>query len=338
MLICLSFSGASPPGLVEVDDGADSAALVRQAVLSFGDTLKRVTPTAPRVLSDWAIQYTEQSSSPAKKRSTRVLSRDTAIRTISGDPPDPTKNASRTLLRLVYLPNAVQIRFMHVPQFPDGMTHTLYLAADMTAADVIDVLATEVGLRKVVSVGHKTSRVDYRLQTPDGAPITPPSGILSVLAGRDGPRKVTLTVSDAWLSGAGTSTVMRTKSADRDGAAAAVTSPATASPETASRRPSGLFGLVPSVQERVASTTLQDGTASATWNRLSSLFTGGTADRGGETRQRPISVAGPSMRRRMSTAEGAAALSDGAEDLNAEFEAVTVRLSSFRCFYRSLTK
>lgn len=166
MLICLSLSGgSSPPGLVEVEDGADSAALVRQAVLSLGDTLKRVTPAAPGVLSDWAIQCTEQQGSStlrANRRSTRVVSRETAVRTILNDPPDQTNVTARSL-RLVYTPNAVQITFVHVPHIPNGTTHTLYLAADMTVADIIDVLVTEIGLRKVVLVGHKTSRVDYRL-------------------------------------------------------------------------------------------------------------------------------------------------------------------------------
>lgn len=331
MLLCLSFSGgSSPPGLVEVDDDADSAALVRQAVLSFGDMLKRVTPAAPGALSDWAIQCTETeqllANSPAKKRTTRVISRDTTVRTILGDPPDPTKDAPRSFLRLVYLPNAVRVRFMHVPQIPDGTTHTLYLAAEMTVADIIDVLTTEIGLRKVVSVGHRTSRVDYRLQTPDGALVSPPSRVLSVLAGRGGPRQVTLTVSGAWLSGAGPSTVMHTKAADRDSVPA---SSAAAPQETTGRRPRSLFGFVPGEQERAATKTLQDGTASATWNRLSSLFTSRTADRGGETLQRPIGVAGPSVRQRTLTSGGTSASSNEAEDLNAESEAGMVRLSSF---------
>jgi hypothetical protein len=94
--------------------------------------------------------------------------------------------------------------------------------------------------------------------------------------------------------------------------------------------PRSLFGFVPGEQERAATKTLQDGTASATWNRLSRHSNLQLCLTKQKYHQKSMSVVAQTVQRHRWAADGGtSASSNKAEDLNAESEAGMVRLSSF---------
>lgn len=104
-------------------------------------------------------------------------------------PPDPQKatptpqlsdfvltgHLHRPLLRLVYLPLRVNVTFLHVPEIPQDWRFALYTGAGMTAGEGVEAVVEELGIKRVVAHGAKTSRVEYALQVSDPSKGSVPS-------------------------------------------------------------------------------------------------------------------------------------------------------------------
>ena len=71
------------------------------------------------------------------------------------------------LIRLVYLPFQLEITFRHIPEIPEGFTYPWFTARETTAADVVEGLLDEHGIRKLVTQGSKSARVEYTLTVND---------------------------------------------------------------------------------------------------------------------------------------------------------------------------
>lgn len=79
-----------------------------------------------------------------------------------------TQHLQAPSLRLCYVPDAVRVEVRHIPGFAEGWHwEHLFLTADMTAAETVEAIVEELGVRKVVVQGHKTARVEYVIQMID---------------------------------------------------------------------------------------------------------------------------------------------------------------------------
>ena len=67
------------------------------------------------------------------------------------------------LVRLVFLPYRLNILFTHVPEIPEGFQYPCFACWNTTAADIIEALLDELGIRKLVTQGSKSARVEYTL-------------------------------------------------------------------------------------------------------------------------------------------------------------------------------
>lgn len=67
------------------------------------------------------------------------------------------------LLRLVYTPFQLQVTFTHMPGIPENFRYTWFISARLTAADVLEAILDEFGVRKLVTQGSKSARVEYSL-------------------------------------------------------------------------------------------------------------------------------------------------------------------------------
>lgn len=67
------------------------------------------------------------------------------------------------LIRLVYLPFRLEITLTHVPEIPENFKLVWYTGGNTTAAQVIDAVLDELGIRKIVTQGSKSARVVYSI-------------------------------------------------------------------------------------------------------------------------------------------------------------------------------
>lgn len=71
------------------------------------------------------------------------------------------------LLRLVYLPFAIEMTLARVPEIPEDFKLTWYVGGHSTTAHVLDNVLDELGIRKIVTQGSKSARVEYTLKVKD---------------------------------------------------------------------------------------------------------------------------------------------------------------------------
>ncbi len=110
-------------------------------------------------------------------------------------------------LRLVYLPLSLDIVFRHVPEIPEGFQHLWFVAAGMTAGDIIDTLIDELGIRRVVLMGTKSARVEYALELEDTTVVPVHRSITEIIKEkyiRGPPYVFVFTLSRAWFAKLGT--------------------------------------------------------------------------------------------------------------------------------------
>lgn len=157
---------------------------------------------------------------------------------------------------------SVRLRFAHIPEITDGWEDRVWFLAatrtGTTAAELVEGVCEELGIRRVVVQGSKSARVEYaiaELPLPGDpmAPMPPPPPLPGSLALPSRLSKVTkegmepptmlFTVSASWLSHLGTVAQGFSKHARR--AAPAASGAPNADPTTPSKgsRPVGMFGL-----------------------------------------------------------------------------------------------
>lgn len=81
------------------------------------------------------------------------------------------------LIRLVYLPYRVDIAFTHVPEIPEDFKLAWYVGGHMTVAQTIDAVLDELGVRKIVTQGSKSARVEYQIAVGSEGELIHFSGI-----------------------------------------------------------------------------------------------------------------------------------------------------------------
>lgn len=86
-----------------------------------------------------------------------------------------TQHLSIPLIRIVYIPLALNVIFSHIPEFPEDFQLVYYVSGNSTVEEVIECLLDELGIRKLVTEGAKKERVEYSLALGD-------NGLLSLLA------------------------------------------------------------------------------------------------------------------------------------------------------------
>jgi hypothetical protein len=67
------------------------------------------------------------------------------------------------LIRLVYLPFRLEITLTHVPEIPENFKLVWFTGGNTTAAQAIDAVLDELGIRKIVTQGSKSARVEYSI-------------------------------------------------------------------------------------------------------------------------------------------------------------------------------
>lgn len=124
---------------------------------------------------------------------------------------EPIDHLVKPMLRLVHAGSAVRVTVHNVPGVPDGSDRVVYLTSMMSTSYAIDCLIDEFGVRKVVVVGHRASRVHFALEvnSTSASPtaLAPSSRVLSELDRRNlvnEPRSLRFTVAASWLAKAGT--------------------------------------------------------------------------------------------------------------------------------------
>lgn len=123
----------------------------------------------------------------------------------------------------------LELEFYNIPAFPEGFLWRFWISAETTAAQAVETIVEELGVRKVVVHGTKTAKVEYVLQTvsdgqgtlarlcTDVVPVSPlplvaastiptSTPLVSYLLATQGqpPWKVNFTISPAWVARAGT--------------------------------------------------------------------------------------------------------------------------------------
>ncbi|PWN41049.1 hypothetical protein IE81DRAFT_315743 [Ceraceosorus guamensis] len=164
---------------------------------------------------------------------------------------------------------AVRIRFAHVPEIYDGWDgrvcflpapaalETGSVGAGSTAADLLEAVCDELGIRRVVLQGSKSARVEYGLaslpESPSSAPapVPPPAALPAhtilppLLATMPGPPLeypgLLFTISATWLSRLGTVAQGFQKHARR--APSSESPPRPFLPETRPQTKPGMLGL-----------------------------------------------------------------------------------------------
>lgn len=71
------------------------------------------------------------------------------------------------LIRLVYLPFAIEITLTHVPEIPEEFRLMWYVGGHSTVAQVLDSVLDKLGIRKIVTQGSKSARVEYTIKVND---------------------------------------------------------------------------------------------------------------------------------------------------------------------------
>jgi hypothetical protein len=61
------------------------------------------------------------------------------------------------------LPYRLNVLFTHVPEIPEGFQYPWFASGTTTAAEIIEALLEELGIRKLVTQGSKSARVEYTL-------------------------------------------------------------------------------------------------------------------------------------------------------------------------------
>lgn len=200
---------------------------------------RQLTPSSSHWLVDskgvaWGLQLVEASEANREWTATELekvgdglLSIDAlAVRALSESNPAfaQTSHLQTPRLRLVCgAPGlSVRLQFAHVPEITDGWSRRLwFLSASSSAADVVDAVVEELGIRKIVLQGSKSARIEYALalcSSTDVAPMPPPPALpastsmaafLQALQSQGGSSKDTaplllFTLSASWLSRLGT--------------------------------------------------------------------------------------------------------------------------------------
>ena len=121
-----------------------------------------------------------------------------------------TAHLHAPILRLVYLPYALRITCVSVPEIPEGheLGHLVFVSARQTAAEVVDAIVDEFGIRRTIQLGVKQATVEYALSLADGTVLSSREPLMPTLLGhvRGPPYAVTLSISKSWLAKAGTVT------------------------------------------------------------------------------------------------------------------------------------